>query len=788
VGTPSKDYWLSSGQVASDYSFQGDLVFNSTPNVGPGYIYRAQDASNGYSIELDGSQLKVIKTVGGGATIVFSKAYAAVTGQKYTIKIVPEANGFSVYVNQLKQATITESAWTAGKYGVMNRGQNNVSFSNMIKEKVSNPVLGKISGVVLVGSTLEYAVTYEDPEGDPRITQGETWGYTHNPDVFLNPLGVMTNISQMTSPITTFTLPGEYTFKFKTKDDPQPSYLYPSSVFASYRQESNVAEGTIRVHRPPIAQFTATADSIGRIAYVNTSYDPDRYNNATGAYSTETTGINYALNHGILIERWRYKLADSSSYTMEKLTKATASGTYVLELAVQDEYGAWSEWAMQTVTLTATPIKPPLAGFVLDKLWAYRNVAFQISSTANDPQDGARENLAHAYYISNQSTNGIESLQSASRTDWTKVFNSMGIFKLRQVVTNSYGLTAEQSQLLSILNRKPVTTVITPASTDQNNPITFSVLKPQFAWTYSDADGDTQSKYNYQIYKLTGDLVLEGTANSSVKTMTPASNLPENEVMFIRVQTFDGYEWGDWSGMKYFKVVTNRPPTADFDWSPHLAYEGDAITLTNQSSDPDGDTLTYAWSITGAYASNVTAKDVLIPGAITANRPGTYTVKLTVQDPTGAMAMVTKSFTVLPLGIQGFVKHTNAWEANRLAYNASHPSTPRPADWFWAGEAFVLEATVTDTGTSATRPVSVKAVASPELQMGLSVVSPQDPPTHWSSLLREADTGITFEELAQQSYSFVFTVTYSNGLTKTSTVPIRIEDTVDSYAGVQRIH
>jgi hypothetical protein len=84
--------------------------------------------------------------------------------------------------------------------------------------------------------------------------------------------------------------------------------------------------------------------------------------------------------------------------------------------------------------------------------------------------------------------------------------------------------------------------------------------------------------------------------------------------------------------------------------------------------------------------------------------------------------------------------------------------------------------------------VSVKAVASPELQMGLSVVSPQDPPTHWSSLLREADTGITFEELAQQSYSFVFTVTYSNGLTKTSTVPIRIEDTVDSYAGVQRIH
>lgn len=790
VGTPSKDYWLSSGQVASNYSFEGDLKLNSASSAGVGYIYRAQDVNNYYSVELESGQLKVVKTVNGSATTVFTKAYTAVTGQTYSFKFVPEANGFAVYVNKLKQATISETVWTAGKYGMMNRGQNYATFGNAFTEKVSASALGKIEGIVLVGGILEYTVSYEDPENDPRITAGESWMYTHNPNVFLNPEGTWSGSGQpQSSPVTTFGLPGEYTFKFKTKDDPHPSYLNPSTVFAGYRQESNEVEGVIRVHRSPFAIFGVTSDATGKLTYTNTSYDPDRYNPSNGQYSMEVTGINYATNHGILVERWRYRMADSSTYTNSKPNKMTVSGTYVIELAVQDEYGAWSDWAVQTITLMATPTMPPLPGFIIDPLVTYRSVIVTISSTASDPQDGARENIAHLYYISNLTTGTGETLQSGSRTDWTKIFNSMGLFQFRQVVTNSYGITAEMTQTMNVVNRKPVTTVTTPASTNIAAPTMFTTLRPQFQWSYMDADSDLQNQYQLQIYLNNGTLQLDsGLIIGSIKSWTPSTDLPDNTSMYIRARTYDGYEWGDWSATKYFRIETNKPPIADFTWSPNPVYEGDHLSLTNQSSDPDGDLLSSIWTIIGPgnfAAVNGSSKNMVVPGGSTANIPGVYTVKLTVSDPDGASASVTKTIVVRPLGIQGTITHTEAWERNRLRYNEKYPDDPRAPHWFWAGEAFVMEATVTDTGASLTKPVSVKAAATPQLQKNLTANVMQ--PNLWSGLLLEEDTGITFSQLPEGSYVFVFTVTYSNGVTKTATATIQLVNTVDDYVQVHRI-
>jgi PKD repeat protein len=176
---------------------------------------------------------------------------------------------------------------------------------------------------------------------------------------------------------------------------------------------------------------------------------------------------------------------------------------------------------------------------------------------------------------------------------------------------------------------------------------------------------------------------------------------------------------------------------------------------------------------------------MIIDGSNTVNKPGLYNIKLTVNDSKGASASVTKIITVLPLGIQGYVRHTDAWEANRLHYNNKHPDSPRSANWFWAGEAFVLEAAVTDTGTSSTKPVSVSAAATPELRKNLIAVSPSF--LFWKELLQGKDTGKPFELLPQGPYVFVFTVTYSNGVTKTSNVTIQLVDTIDQYVNVHRI-
>ena len=795
IGTPTQDVWIGKN-VDGSLTLQGDMKVSGTvTGEGVGYVYLAQDNKNYYSAEFEAGQLRIKKTVGGATTTVFSKPYTLVAGQTYTLKFVPEAGGFSLYVNKVKQATVAENGWKSGKFGVISRGQQGVSFWNASTE-TAGAVLGKIYGVVLVGEPLTYDVTFDDPENDPRITAGETWTYTHNPNVFLNPQGVWSGSGQaQTAPITTFGLPGEYTFQFKTRDDPNPDYRYPSNVFDSYREYSNEVNGTIRVHRRPIADFTATADSTGKVTYTDRSYDPDRYNPATGQYSTEATGIDYKTNHGITTHRWRMLTPGATSYQYVDAppTKVTQNGHYVIELQVQDEYGAWAEdWARQEFDVTnATPILPPIAGFTVTPALTYRGVAVTIDSVASDPQDGDRTHLAHAYYISNLTTGEPETLQSTSRTSWVKTFNSMGLLKIRQIVTNSYGLTDEATQTVTVANRKPTAVVTTPNRSDINSPTIFNTPQPTFAWTYADADGDGQTQYQVRIFRTDGSTYLDsGIQAGSAKTWKPAEDLPLGVVMMVKVRVFDGYDWGDWSDQKYFMI--NRPPTGDFTWNPQPVYEGDTVTFVSTVDDPDKDTLDVTYEIESPTGEKQTFRYTWDPPypkdgpTLVLATPGEWTATLTVSDRLAPPVTVVHTLSVLPLTIAGQVKHTDAWEANRIRYNQKHPNDQRPADWFWAGEAFVLEAVATDTGESATKAVEVTADAGGGLRKALSAA---DAPvfSRWSGTLISQDAGFDLTELPEGEYTFVFRVRYSNGVIKTDPVTITIKGTVDEYVQVHRV-
>lgn len=999
IGTPSSDVWIGS-VIPEGYSFQGDLKPSTASTAGAGYVYLAQDAKNYYSAEFEGGQLKVKKTVNGTAATVFSKSFALVAGQTYSVRFVPESGGFSVYVNKVKQATIAETGWTSGKFGVISRGQPGVTFTNAFTE-VSGQKIGSITGVALVGQVIEYDVTFDDPEGDPRISAGETWTYTHNPNVFLQPQGIWSESGKsVKAPVMSFPLPGEYTFKFKTKDDPIPDYPYPSSVFAGYRKESNEVTGTIRVHRRPVAVPGVTVGSDQSISYTDNSYDPDRYDPATGAYSTENTGIDYRSNHGIIDRHWRYRLKNSDVYT-DGQPKKLSKGNYVFELNVTDEYGADSGWVAVDVTVNGIVAQPPIPGFTVTPATSYRNVDFTIDSTARDPQDGGRENLIHQYYIKNLTTNGPEYETPSTRTTWTRRFSEGGAFQIRQVVTNSFGLSAQAIHTVTVINRKPMVTVTTPASADPNNPAMLNSLRPQFIWSFTDADGDFQSSYQVKVYRYNGAsqaatlLQDYGVKSGNVRTLTATSDLPQNQTLFVIVQASDGQPDGlsDWSAPKYFKVrnvyppvagftvtptttyrgvpvtidstasdpqdgdrtnlahayyirnatagdaetlqsnvrttwtkafsslgtmqirqvVTNsvglsaeathtvtvvnrkpagevitpastspssptqfttqrptfqwtytdadgdpqskvdlriysvnqsdpilsatvtgtgtswtpnvdlprgpvmyirilvydaydgaekwsepkyfrlnQPPTGDFNWSPALIYEGDRVVFQTAVDDPDRDTLDVTYEIESPSGTKETFRYTLsYPYAstgptLTSDVPGVWTATLKVSDRIAPEVVKSKTFRVWPLGLTGQVRHTDEWEANRLHYNAEHPGAERPAHWFWAGEAFVLDALATDTGTSTTKAVRIVADAGGGLRKALK---PTNAPVMsvWTETLGSKDAGFELKDLPEGNYTFVFTVTYSNGVVKTAQATIRIQDTVDDYVGVHRI-
>lgn len=233
--------------------------------------------------------------------------------------------------------------------------------------------------------------------------------------------------------------------------------------------------------------------------------------------------------------------------------------------------------------------------------------------------------------------------------------------------------------------------------------------------------------------------------------------------------------------------VINRPPQADFDWMPKPAYEGDDIIIFSKSADPDKDELTHAWTITGprGFVKTGNASQIVLNGGDTENRHGTYRIELSVRDGFGATDGAVREIVVHELGIEGMVRHTDDWERNRLRYNEKYPDAARPSDWFWAGEAFVLSADVTDTGSSATKPVAVEARAPHNLLKALAAEAAGF--VRWQGMLRSSDAGFPLDELPQGPLTFTFTVTYSNGVIKTSLVTITLRNTVESFVQVHRV-
>jgi len=457
-------------------------------------------------------------------------------------------------------------------------------------------------------------------------------------------------------------------------------------------------------------------------------------------------------------------------------------------------------------------------------------VAVTIDSTAWDKEDGDRTKLPHEYYISNVN-GGSELLASASRTSWTKTFNSVGTFRIRQVVWDSLGQTDQAIQTVTILNRKPQANVTTPASADPAKPTKFDVLRPTFVWTYSDADGDAQTQYQVQIYRTNGTLERDtGVRSGAAKNWAPTVDLPERVTMYVRVRVHDGYDWSDWSAPKYFYIETNRPPTGDFTWTPNPVYEGDTVNFKAQVSDPDNDTLTVSFKITSpsgqaqSYSYQVAPPYTNQPGpSVDMLLVGSWRVEMTVDDGKADPVIVTKTVEVLPLGITAQVTHTDEWNNNRAAFNnwlkeqldagkitqAQYNADYRKDSDFWAGERFVLNAqtTVIQPGSN----VTATAVWT-EVQGSAIPSSPQSPWYLKNNLLNRqltarnsarnvwygevndpgqdlpnVDKNIKLEQLHNGYLDFTFFVRYSNGTVKQTTVRVNVKDKWTDFYRLHRV-
>ncbi|MHA7966106.1 glycoside hydrolase family 78 protein [Paenibacillus sp. CAU 1782] len=806
VGTPTTDPLLfdafTLGQFVSDNKLSNaELAFTmklhqpKTNTKLAGMSFRMQNPLNRYAVETDGQKLYLSKYTGGNRTVLGSQNFPVQSSKGYNFRILMRGETIKVYMDNVPYFEVTDSQFSDGYFGMFaDRGL--VDFEKVGSKDLPDAdewdtqyaIWEEADGAASIRTD---NVIFEDPENDP-IAELD-WSIFHTVR-FINNQGQSALHGQsIREGELMLDNVGDYKVALRGRDDPNPRYSMPDMTFDEYRKNSNEFVRMITVHRRPVAEFKVEKrERDGQVLWTDYSYDPDRYESATH-FSDEDTGIDYKATKGIMEKRFYY-ITPSGQYVAEKLITPQEKGTYEVGLAVKDEYGAWSNWAVQMLEIDKLPPPntPPTPGFTKTHVTTYRGVNVTIDSTASDLEDGDRTNLPHTYYVRNKTTNGAESIRSTSRTNWTINFDKLGTYNIRQVVQDSHGATAQAEQEINIVNRKPAANLTYPTSTNQNSPTKVTVLRPEFTWTYSDPDNDAQSRYQVQIYRYGGVLLLDsGSRDGADKAWTASADLPEKTNMYVQVRVHDGFEWSDWSTVRYFYIETNQPPTADFSWSPQPVYEGDTVQFRSNVSDPDRDLLSVSYELSDpsgkktTYRYSFQATGTTYPSTapnVVMTQTGDWVMKITVSDGKAEPVSRSKTVKVLPLSLTGAVHHTALWNEHRQNYNkkqSGNAESPRGYEVFWAGEKFILEATTTATGTN-TKADKVEVTFG---KYRTELKSLQSGGSKWQGELWDS----AFEKLENGTYRFGFAVYYSNGIIKTDSVEVKIQGNASGIAGVHRV-
>ena len=169
----------------------------------------------------------------------------------------------------------------------------------------------------------------------------------------------------------------------------------------------------------------------------------------------------------------------------------------------------------------------------------------------------------------------------------------------------------------------------------------------------------TSATGTYTTYngKLTGNI--NGRYFSGELSRSPSYKAPKDAGAFLLVMSEDGNsfkgDWkysdcawmGPWDGMlkgsDEIVPPTNQKPVALFTVVPQSPTTADTVIISSQSYDPDGDSLTYIWTIDGSQSTQYNnLAYCVIPG----QAAGYHTATLTVTDRKGGSAAAQTQYFV----------------------------------------------------------------------------------------------------------------------------------------------
>ncbi|MDQ0896201.1 hypothetical protein QFZ80_000029 [Paenibacillus sp. V4I7] len=789
---------VDNSQTLADGSMYVSVKYTDTTfsdQNGAGITFRAQDNKNYYQAELTTQGVVLNKVVNGVRTQLDKQTNPLIPGVYSDLKVKANKNHITVYVNGVPLIDVYDSQFSSGKVGIFASAPNLFMKRFHIEKYPNNSTT--VDNVVLVDSTIQYNVNFTDPENDPAIPQLGKWTYTNTtPQKFLDAGDGKSDTNatnsyvdrEVNSPIASINKVGIFKISFTEPDDPAPvGKRYPDNTYAAFRSFADPDTKLVAVHRKPISFFTVNQNADFTLTWNEGGYDPDRWLSSTN-YSTEKA--EFATNRGIYQRMYGYTDPDGNVVS-GMLTRPSKQGTYTLREAVADEYGAWSDWHETSVfVLTPPPNNPP--NVVQTFPTGTQSSPDYVSSltptvtwTQSDPDPGTiftqarilvKDELGNTV-IDRTVTQGTTSASGSWQLDTALAVGAK--YQMQVMISDDAGAWSPWSSIGWIItNRPPSSTMTYPTGASAASPTIVNTLRPGFTWSQTDPDPGTVFTYfQLQVMNSSGTVIydtgqyFQGSA-SATQGWVPTVDMPANQPLQVHVRVFDGYAWSPYSASTWFFI--NRPPSGNITFTTPI-YQNDTPTFTVNVSDPDGNALSVKVDISfngGAYTNLMSWSNVASGSTRTFTygplNQGTYSLRLTLDDGLGGTYSQTYTFTALPLSITGQVTHTPEWEAYRQSWNLMYPTKSRGANVFWAGEAFELSAQVTDTGSSATKPVSVSA----------RLVQTNDTAA-MSSSNRINYTGEMLNTnfvhtLSSGPYTMRFTVQWNNGLIQTTDVPITI--------------
>lgn len=328
----------------------------------------------------------------------------------------------------------------------------------------------------------------------------------------------------------------------------------------------------------------------------------------------------------------------NTSGTFTWTPRAQDAGTYIVSIQAAN---ALTGTHSTTLRIGVTDTRPEVVAAATAE--TIENAPFTLAVTASDPDGEAITTLTadlsglpagHAAAFTPTPGNQGGTLQ------WTPGFADSGTYLVRFIAGNGLADTAWTLVHVGNVDRAPIVTSPATVGGPAGSGLTFQV-------TAVDPDGDAVTSLAVDLGPLPADhtatFTLSGGAAAGTFAWTPSA---------AQQGTYDLSFTGSnvLAGRATTRLVVGPPnqlPVAMLAVSPDIGVAPLTVTASGAgSSDPEGGTLSYTFdfgdgNILGPQAA-ATASHVFVPG--------TWTVRLTVTDPFGAVNSVTRTVTATGSG------------------------------------------------------------------------------------------------------------------------------------------